>query len=84
MTAKGNIEKIIGYGCLPLYKTDHETACLIDDGSYRLRINAATPLFETPLRVEAVSDAFDAMTLDVHVHSLTSIHATNALTRELI
>ena len=81
---KGGIETVVGYACLPLYKTDRESPCLIDDGSYRLKVNTATPLFETPTRVGAVADELGAMSLDVRVQNLTSIHATDSLTRELI
>lgn len=82
---KDDIETVIGYACLPLYKTDSENACLIDDGGYRLRIHAATPVFEAPNRAQLVNDdEQEAMTLDVRVQSLSSIHATDVLASELI
>ena len=78
------VETVVGYACLPLYTSDREEACLIDDGSYRLRINTATPLFEAPARVEADAEEHHDMMLSVRVQSLTSIHVAHALSRRLI
>ena len=78
------VETVVGYACLPLYITAREETCLIDDGSYRLRINTATPLFEAPARVETDGEEQDDMTLSVRVQSLSSIHAAHALARRLI
>ena len=89
---RGDVETELGHAALPLYGTDIDRACMIDDGCYRLEIREGAPVFgKEPHKIDANSGGAgtkkpepESMSLDVRVQNLTTIHATHSLTQQLL